>query len=138
LRARVRDAGLEAVLVTRLVNVRYLTGFTGSNAALLVPADGIDVLCTDGRYTLHPQVAVRPEPFGTEVPIQLPWAPAFPQLIPELERVGRRPRSARRESTSLHVVAASDSGSVDAVALASVDVVAADSAEASDEAQQIA
>ena len=53
LRAVVRAAGLEAVLVTRLLNVRYLTGFTGSNGALLVPADGPDVLCTDGRYTVQ-------------------------------------------------------------------------------------
>jgi Xaa-Pro aminopeptidase len=37
------------VLVTRLVNVRYLTGFTGSNAALLLTADQA-VLATDGRY----------------------------------------------------------------------------------------
>jgi Xaa-Pro aminopeptidase len=36
-------------LVTRLVNVRYLSGFTGSNAALLVTADHV-VLATDGRY----------------------------------------------------------------------------------------
>jgi Xaa-Pro aminopeptidase len=36
-------------VVTRLVNVRYLTGFTGSNAALLVTADDA-VLATDGRY----------------------------------------------------------------------------------------
>ena len=45
-------AGLEvdAALITRLVNVRYLTGFTGSNAALIVYADGTDVFCTDGRY----------------------------------------------------------------------------------------
>jgi Xaa-Pro aminopeptidase len=50
LRATARDAGLDAVLVTRLVNVRYLTGFTGSNGALLVGADGADLLCTDGRY----------------------------------------------------------------------------------------
>ena len=35
--------------MTRLVNVRYLTGFTGSNAALLVGDRGA-VLCTDGRY----------------------------------------------------------------------------------------
>jgi Xaa-Pro aminopeptidase len=38
------------VLVTRLVNVRYLTGFTGSNAALLVTGEGA-LLATDGRYT---------------------------------------------------------------------------------------
>ena len=39
------------MLVTDLINVRYLSGFTGSNAALLVFADGEDaVLATDGRY----------------------------------------------------------------------------------------
>ncbi len=39
------------MLVTDLVNVRYLSGFTGSNAALLVFADGsAPVLATDGRY----------------------------------------------------------------------------------------
>lgn len=42
---------LDAILVTNLVNVRYLTGFTGSNAALLVDSGGADVLATDGRYT---------------------------------------------------------------------------------------
>ena len=31
---------LDALLVTDLVNVRYLTGFTGSNAALLLHVDG--------------------------------------------------------------------------------------------------
>ena len=40
---------VETALVTKLVNVRYLTGFTGSNGALLVTADGA-VLATDGRY----------------------------------------------------------------------------------------
>ena len=39
------------MLVTDLINVRYLSGFTGSNAALLVFADGDEaVLATDGRY----------------------------------------------------------------------------------------
>ena len=44
LRALLREAApaLDALLVTDLVNVRYLTGFTGSNAALLVHADGDD------------------------------------------------------------------------------------------------
>src|ERR1700759_1625864 len=39
------------MLVTNLINVRYLSGFTGSNAALLVFADDDGaVLATDGRY----------------------------------------------------------------------------------------
>jgi Xaa-Pro aminopeptidase len=39
------------MVVSDLVNVRYLSGFTGSNAALLVFADGRpEVLATDGRY----------------------------------------------------------------------------------------
>jgi Xaa-Pro aminopeptidase len=39
------------MLVTDLVNVHYLCGFTGSNAALLVFADDqAPVLATDGRY----------------------------------------------------------------------------------------
>ncbi|MFI0445173.1 M24 family metallopeptidase [Actinomadura sp. 6N118] len=41
---------IEAMLVTRLVNVRYLTGLASSNAALLVRADGPAVLATDARY----------------------------------------------------------------------------------------
>lgn len=54
LRQLLREAELDAALVTDLVNVRYLTGFTGSNAALLVSADGAGadpaVFATDGRY----------------------------------------------------------------------------------------
>ena len=48
LRDRLGDA--DAALVTRLVNVRYLTGFTGSNGALLLRRDGQSILATDGRY----------------------------------------------------------------------------------------
>ena len=48
LRDRLGDA--DAALVTRLVNVRYLTGFTGSNGALLLRRDGESILATDGRY----------------------------------------------------------------------------------------
>jgi Xaa-Pro dipeptidase len=66
LRAALRGADLDALLVTDLVNVRYLAGFTGSNAALLVhAADGPGdeartVLATDGRYTTQ-AVAETPE-----------------------------------------------------------------------------
>jgi Xaa-Pro aminopeptidase len=52
LRGLLRTTDVEALLVTDLVNVRYLTGFTGSNAALLVHVDGdaASRFCTDGRY----------------------------------------------------------------------------------------
>jgi Xaa-Pro aminopeptidase len=49
LRQRFDDAGCEALLVTKMVNVRYLTGFTGSAALVLVLPDGLS-LVTDGRY----------------------------------------------------------------------------------------
>lgn len=57
LRELLRAAELDALLVTNLVNVGYLSGFTGSNAALLVHAadaagdEARTRLATDGRYT---------------------------------------------------------------------------------------
>jgi Xaa-Pro aminopeptidase len=51
LRSRLRAEGLAALLVTKLVNLRYLTGFSGTAGRALVTADGGgDVLATDGRY----------------------------------------------------------------------------------------
>src|SRR5688500_3546817 len=46
---RLSELGLDALFVTRLPNVRYLTGFTGSNAQVLVGAEAA-VFFTDGRY----------------------------------------------------------------------------------------
>src|SRR5207344_1565537 len=48
-RARLADAGLQALLVTDLTNVRWLTGFTGSAGRALVLPDEL-LLVTDGRY----------------------------------------------------------------------------------------
>lgn len=52
LRELLTQDGLDSILITDLLNVRYLTGFTGSNAALLVSTGGDErtVICTDGRY----------------------------------------------------------------------------------------
>ncbi|WP_099022068.1 M24 family metallopeptidase [Mycolicibacterium palauense] len=51
LRTLLGPADLDAMLVSDLTNVRYLSGFTGSNAALLVFADERPaILATDGRY----------------------------------------------------------------------------------------
>ncbi len=57
-RARVRDRlraehpTADGLLVTGLANVRYLTGFTGSHAVLLLAPDGA-LLGTDARYELQ-------------------------------------------------------------------------------------
>jgi Xaa-Pro aminopeptidase len=43
---------LDGILVTDLADIRYLTGFSGSNAALFLSMSGADgdIFCTDGRY----------------------------------------------------------------------------------------
>ena len=48
-RPALEAAGCDTLLVTTLVNIRYLTGFTGSAAKLLVTPDEL-VFVTDGRY----------------------------------------------------------------------------------------
>ncbi|HEX3436090.1 MAG TPA: aminopeptidase P family protein [Pseudacidobacterium sp.] len=50
LREKMREQQIEAVLITHLADVRYLCGFTGSNAALGVTASRA-AMFTDGRYT---------------------------------------------------------------------------------------
>jgi len=60
---------MDAYLCARLSNIRYLTGFTGSNAALVVSTGGA-VLFTDGRYTEQARLEVR----GAEVGVTPdPW-----------------------------------------------------------------
>ena len=49
LRHRCDDAGVDALVVTNLQNVRYLTGFTGSAGLLALTGSGL-LLTTDGRY----------------------------------------------------------------------------------------
>jgi Xaa-Pro aminopeptidase len=50
LRRRVTKAGLQGLLVTHLPDIRYLSGFTGSSAAVAVTRRAAR-LFTDGRYT---------------------------------------------------------------------------------------
>jgi Xaa-Pro aminopeptidase len=49
LRDETRALGARSFLVTNPVNVRYLSGFASSNAALIVRPDAV-LLATDGRY----------------------------------------------------------------------------------------
>jgi Xaa-Pro aminopeptidase len=46
----IEEQAVDAMLVTRLTNVRYLTGFTGSNAQAIV-GPAVSLFFTDGRYT---------------------------------------------------------------------------------------
>src|SRR5580698_7399447 len=66
LRANFDD--IEALVVTTLPNVRYLTGFAGSAAVLVVTAGGA-LLTTDGRYRTQSAEQVRAA--GAEVEITI-------------------------------------------------------------------
>ena len=57
LRATLETAGCDALIVTNLTNVRYLTGFTGSAGLAIVTADDA-VLITDGPWLPLPSVLV--------------------------------------------------------------------------------
>jgi Xaa-Pro aminopeptidase len=57
LKASLEADGLDGLLVTHLPNIRYLTGFTGSAALLLVRAEAT-ILITDFRYASQAPVEV--------------------------------------------------------------------------------
>jgi Xaa-Pro aminopeptidase len=50
---------VDALLVTNLVNVRYLTGYTGSNGIVLVGMHGLRCFVTDFRYVTQAEQQVR-------------------------------------------------------------------------------
>ncbi|QMV85397.1 aminopeptidase P family protein [Corynebacterium hindlerae] len=51
LSAKLAGQRIDSMLVTHLTHVRFLSNFSGSNAALLVNKDLTAKICTDGRYT---------------------------------------------------------------------------------------
>jgi Xaa-Pro aminopeptidase len=59
LRVQLEAEGLDGLLVTHLPNIRYLTGFTGSAALLLVRPDAA-ILISDFRYAAQASVEVGP------------------------------------------------------------------------------
>jgi Xaa-Pro aminopeptidase len=78
----VAERGLDALLVTGLVNVRWLTGFTGSSALALVGAgpDGVRVFLTDFRYLTQSAEQV-PEAWAKDIAQEL--LPAIGERLPE-------------------------------------------------------
>jgi Xaa-Pro aminopeptidase len=65
LRGLLEQEGLDGLLITHLPNIRYLTGFTGSAALLLVWPDAT-VLLTDFRYA-----AQAPSEVGTSAAVEI-------------------------------------------------------------------
>jgi len=65
LRSALEQEGLDGLLVTHLPNIRYLTGFTGSAALLLVQRDS-SILISDFRYA-----AQAPAEAGTAATVEI-------------------------------------------------------------------
>jgi Xaa-Pro aminopeptidase len=86
-----RRRGIDLFFCSRLTNIRYLCGFSGSDAALLVSSGGTTLL-TDGRYTVQSQREVT----GAEVVItDRKWREAARRI--------RRARPGRIGFESLHL-----------------------------------
>jgi len=81
-RSQLAAAGCDALVVTRLANVRYLTGFTGSAGVVLVTEDDL-VLLTDGRYTTQSREQV--DAAGVTATIEIAASQAL-----QVEQIGAR------------------------------------------------
>lgn len=79
---RVKSAGEAALLVTDLKNIQYLTGFSGSNAVLLLRADGTSVLGTDGRYDTQIRIETG-DPEDVDIRIESRLLPLMKELAGE-------------------------------------------------------
>ena len=82
------DRELSAVLISNLINIRYLSGFTGSNGALLVDVGGDDRFATDGRYTDQaaaqaPDLAITTAPRPVDALVSLAAEHSLPTLALE-------------------------------------------------------
>jgi Xaa-Pro aminopeptidase len=86
---RARFDGIDALIVTTLPNVRYLTGFAGSAGVLVVSPTGA-LLTTDGRYRTQSAEQVRDA--GAEVEITIgnvtDQRRAATDFVSSLSRVG--------------------------------------------------
>jgi Xaa-Pro aminopeptidase len=87
LRRRLVDTDCEALVVTTLANIRYLTGFTGSAGLLLVLADEL-VFATDGRY--GGQAAEQLAAAGVEARIEVGNAPVQKERMSAAAQAVRR------------------------------------------------
>jgi len=91
------ENNLDFLLVTHLPNIRYLSGFTGSSAALLVGERGA-VLFTDGRYRTQARQEVRDA--RIVIGSKAPHVAAAEWLLTQPQRGSRRYLGIEPESLS--------------------------------------
>lgn len=84
LSARLAGKRIDSFLITHPTNVRYFSGFTGSNGALLVNKDLSASIATDGRYTTQ----IAEEVPDIEATIVREGAEALLETVPDGWRVG--------------------------------------------------
>jgi Xaa-Pro aminopeptidase len=77
-----RDLKIDAFLVTALPNVRYLSGFTGSNGALLLTADR-SLLFTDPRYQTQ-------APLESDCDVKIAKKALLSEILPWVNRLGAK------------------------------------------------
>ena len=68
------EQGIDLLLITALVNVRYMTGYTGSNGLAVVGPEQRDLGTTDegghAAFGLQPLVRADRGPLGHGIPIR--------------------------------------------------------------------
>jgi Xaa-Pro aminopeptidase len=77
---RLDEAGLDALIVTTLANVRYLTGFSGSAGVVLLTRDRV-LLTTDGRYRTQSAEQVKRAGIADRVGIEIGGADVQRQAL---------------------------------------------------------
>lgn len=88
LRAKIRANDLDAFIITKLAHIRYLTGFSGSNAVVIIMPRSV-YFFTDGRYTEQVKTELLPLPrLKTFIERDVWGYVAKHNLLKDAERVG--------------------------------------------------
>ena len=90
LRDRLADSGVDAAVIVEPANVRWLTGFTGSNGTVVVLGSGEALLVTDSRYAEQApaQLADAGCPDEVEVVVARRAAHAVAERLEAVARLG--------------------------------------------------
>ena len=99
LRYRLADSGVDAAVIVEPANVRWLTGFTGSNGTVVVLGSGEVLLVTDSRYAEQApaQLADAGCPDEVEVVVARRAAHAVAERLGAAARLGLEDSVAWRE-----------------------------------------